>query len=305
MVSTRTVNRLRELAASAALEDQCKALIHKDCPADLVSQFLNTSEYSYLRTIAVRHPNLPYGDMKYCINLYLNFCVDPSDRTAATIDKLPLLEITHNNALPEDLIRRLPVEIAGSHPNCPDDIILDNWDNQRVIDHAAYNDGISETIQLRFILSDATLLRSRQRLAHNPAVTTHTLSVWIPRETNLRVLRLLLQRPNATPDQKQQILDRHRELTRDIPAFHDPAREKQYTIEYSTDEIAILNALFPDGDTTVTITNVKLKRALSNPCCPTLIIMKACYSPKRGVRRTAIRHPRCPEEGRVVVGLMG
>jgi hypothetical protein len=67
----------------------------------------------------------------------------------------------------------------------------------------------------------------------------------------------------------------------------------------------IMNALgyshVPQANRSIPITI--LKEAVYNPITPAPVILIACNHPNKTVRKAAAKHPNCPEEGRVIVGL--
>jgi len=303
--------RKARVLAQGGTHDRILALESKHCPPDVVDTLTEDSSEWVCRQ-AWAHPNLTLEKMREGVFMLRHAAVMKNGRVIRNPNNYFAPRSTYfliqNPNLPADLVAQFPEDLAVRNVLCPERVILLAIDLSNInhLQHRTFvarNTGITEKVQLLYVTPQLGTARDRLHLARNTALTTNVITQWIPLEPSPRILRYLIGHKNTTPDLRTRIFARLRHLT-DTSGKPMSQSDRAAIVRYSTDVNEILTVLgynpeHPHANLPATI----LKEAVYNPLTPAPIIMVACNHSSSLVRKTAARHPNCPEEGRVIVGL--
>lgn len=275
----RSVDDLIALASSDEPEDRLVAARSRRCPPDILAHLAEHGGAWKVSTAAWSNPCLPETLLR-----------EEAARVAEGRHSPAWL--LRNPNVPGDALAAIARMEVLAHRNYPPALMAAHADPQtgdkQHRKHLANNPALPQDIQE--MLARDPYERVRLGLARNRTISRRTVEVLMDRERpGARVLRALSRVPAAAPllgEILALLADGTRTDLDPVLARHtlDMGYVRRCVEGYSL---------------------LAREHALANPHLSAEMLVALCDDDRVEVRRAAVRHPRCPEEGQVLAALRG
>jgi hypothetical protein len=273
-----------ELVSSPEPEDRLKAAKSLRCPPELLVELTNdTALYMDIARKAWANPNLPYSHLKKGVEKIL---------AGQTHQNWGVFGIYYNKNLSPEMCVQLSARVAFiyEHPNFPIEVMLQHYETVGTDRRKSMAKNKNLTQEMQVLLA-RDHVKVQCSLAKNKHISQETVDL-LCSYSSPPLLRRIIDHPLAKPHRETIIQKLSAENV--FQGIHTTAAITKHTRDQE-----LVKEILSETDHPLI-----QKSIFANESLDENLVEESCYSERKEIRDLAVKHPKCPEEGKVVAALM-